>query len=368
MPKPSVSNHGTVGYQHTPWMQGWLASEDTARDIIAVKRIYIDLCDGNLHDGLVLSQIIFWHGKNKETGEDRLRVFKDGHYWLAKTYQDWWEECRVKDRTARECIVRLERRGLIVTDLFKFNGAPTKHIRMNREAFENAIRHLMSNGNDTTCQMDLPSDGSSLTETTGKDDLSKTTAKLTTSTDQGTVSPRPPFLEKSGGANQGGEAGQHSSPVQQKDQKPHTPGSGSKKQRSAAPPAQKVFWKPEDELALDDKGWIKLPTKAEIWPNDRKRVGLAKLTAMRKAQEWLVNQGIKDIEWVEMDNGEFWIEHKDGYDGPEHPDQAFGKGGALPLGKLRDLAYDQDSVSQGEFNDALAYFFWQAWDEVALAA
>ena len=124
------------------FLKGWLLAEEAAFDSILLKRKYIDICGGNMHDGVMLSQIMFWHGKNKETGKLRLQIFRDGHYWLAKSYQDWWKECRVNEHTARKCIDRLEELGVIETRLWKFAGSPTKHIRMVWERFEELIRAL----------------------------------------------------------------------------------------------------------------------------------------------------------------------------------------------------------------------------------
>lgn len=127
------------------FLDGWLASEDAYIDSISVKRVYIDICDGNLYDGLMLSQIIYWHGKNKETGKPRLKIEKNGHLWLAKSYEDWWNECRVTERTARSCITRLEELGVIKAEIWKFAGSPTKHIRMEWDRFVELLMEIQKN-------------------------------------------------------------------------------------------------------------------------------------------------------------------------------------------------------------------------------
>lgn len=149
----------------TPFLEGWLASESASHDSISVKRAYIDINGGNIHDGLIFSQIMYWHGRNAETGKPRLKVFKEGHYWLAKTYDDWWEECRIISRTAKACITRVKNRGLIITKIFKFNGMTTVHIRLNWEEFEKAVRHLMSIGLDIKCPSAKTLNVQALTET-----------------------------------------------------------------------------------------------------------------------------------------------------------------------------------------------------------
>ena len=132
----------------SPFIEGWLASESADFDKISVKRSYIDINDGNFYDGLMFSQIMYWHGRNLETGKLRLSVQKEGFYWLAKAYGDWWEECRICERTAKNCTPRLRSRGLIITKVFKFQGKRTLHIRIDWDAFEAAIRLLSKEKED----------------------------------------------------------------------------------------------------------------------------------------------------------------------------------------------------------------------------
>lgn len=169
------------------WLKGWLASEAANHDKIEVKRIYIDLNEGNLYDGVIFSQIMYWHGVSRETGKPRMSIERDGNLWLVKGYGDWWEECRIIEPTARAAINRIANRGLIVKKLWKFNGAPTLHIRMDWESLEEQLMWLcdeVSNGfdskyqigNDTSYQNDPIADVKSLTDTTS-DTTTDTTAK-----------------------------------------------------------------------------------------------------------------------------------------------------------------------------------------------
>jgi hypothetical protein len=111
----------------------FLLWEQASRDAIMVKRIYIDMA-GDVLAGLMLSQIIYWHLPNDE-GRSRLRVFKDGYWWLAKSHTEWWDECRLTVDQARRAVKILQEKNLIVTALKQFNGAPTVHIRLDQEAF-----------------------------------------------------------------------------------------------------------------------------------------------------------------------------------------------------------------------------------------
>lgn len=148
-----------------PFFQ-WLATEDASRDSIAVKRIYIDINDGYIQDAVLFSQILYWHGKTAETGETRLRVVKEGCLWLAKTYEDWWEECRLPASTAKACLDRLKNRGLVICKRFKFNGSPTVHIRVVWNALVSAIRLIQSNPLDRFSPMEKTDSSQTLTEIT----------------------------------------------------------------------------------------------------------------------------------------------------------------------------------------------------------
>lgn len=69
----------------------FLAWERASTDTIDVKRIYIDMA-GDLISGVLLSQIMFWHLPNRETGRTKLRLRHMGNLWMAKKREDWWHE------------------------------------------------------------------------------------------------------------------------------------------------------------------------------------------------------------------------------------------------------------------------------------
>ncbi len=115
----------------------FLKWETATRDTIDVKKIYIDIA-GDILAGLMLSQIVYWHlpGKN---GKTKLRVRKDGHFWLAKSYKEWWDEIRLTSHQARRALSILKEKGLVITQIRRFNGAPCNHIRINQESFMEAL-------------------------------------------------------------------------------------------------------------------------------------------------------------------------------------------------------------------------------------
>jgi len=121
----------------------FLAWERTSRDTIDFKRIYVDICD-DLISGLVLSQIIYWHLPDAN-GKTKLRINHNGELWIAKTRREWWDEIRVGPRQLDRALVILEKHSLVETAVYRFNGSPTKHIRLIYETLLPGINNLSIN-------------------------------------------------------------------------------------------------------------------------------------------------------------------------------------------------------------------------------
>lgn len=119
--------------------QEFLAWEQASIDSIDVKRCYIDMAGGDLVAGVLLSQIIYWHLPSRQ-GHERLRIEKEGELWLAKGRADWWEECRISPKQFDRAAALLEEKDLIETDVRRFKGNPTKHIRV---CWDNFLRDLV---------------------------------------------------------------------------------------------------------------------------------------------------------------------------------------------------------------------------------
>ena len=114
-------------------VMNFLYWEQASEDTIDFKRIYVDVA-GDILAGLLLSQIIYWHLPNK-SGEQKLRVEKDGHLWIAKGRSEWFEEIRLTARQFDRASKILEDKGLIEKKKFKFGGSPTIHTRLIWEKF-----------------------------------------------------------------------------------------------------------------------------------------------------------------------------------------------------------------------------------------
>ncbi len=100
---------------------------------VFLSRDYIELLRGDISAALMLSQIVYWYLPSKKTGKSKLRVFRGGRWWLAKSHQDWSDECGFSRMQARRCIKVLKEAHLIECHIFRFAGSPTMHLRLVRE-------------------------------------------------------------------------------------------------------------------------------------------------------------------------------------------------------------------------------------------
>lgn len=121
--------------------QDFLMWEATSRDTIDFKKIYVDMT-GDLIAGLMLSQIVFWYLPDRQ-GQSKLRVQREGRFWLAKARHEWWDECRITLEQVKRATKLLVEQKLVVTRRFKFAGAPTTHIRINWPIFMQRWNEIM---------------------------------------------------------------------------------------------------------------------------------------------------------------------------------------------------------------------------------
>jgi hypothetical protein len=123
--------------------QDFLAWEESTRDTIDFKKIYVDMA-GDILAGLVLSEIIYWHMPSKN-GKSRLSVHRDGEEWIACHRVEWWDRTRMTPRQIDRVFKILLVAGLIFKDRFHFAGKPTVHVRLNKEKFLSCWQELIKN-------------------------------------------------------------------------------------------------------------------------------------------------------------------------------------------------------------------------------
>ena len=120
-----------AGTSATDSWDNFIEWEQKSRDVLIVKKEYIDIV-GDLNTGILLDQIIYWHLPSKRS-KTRLRVSKDGEYWLAKKRHDWWDEIRLSEKQYDRSVNILKEANIVETKVFKFGGVPVVHIKLNKE-------------------------------------------------------------------------------------------------------------------------------------------------------------------------------------------------------------------------------------------
>jgi DNA-binding Lrp family transcriptional regulator len=83
---------------------------------------------------LVLSQLCYWSSSNQH-GRCRMRVYRNGFHWMAKTIEELAEEIGLRPRQVRTALSSLAEVGIVIKDHFIFNGRRMLHLRLDAEVF-----------------------------------------------------------------------------------------------------------------------------------------------------------------------------------------------------------------------------------------
>lgn len=90
---------------------------------------------GSLAAGVLLSQIVYWF-RPGGSGKRKLRVKREGLFWLAKRRVDWAKECGLSPRQYDTAIAKLIKLEVVEAKIFHFAGHPTTHIRILEQGLE----------------------------------------------------------------------------------------------------------------------------------------------------------------------------------------------------------------------------------------
>lgn len=104
---------------------------------------YIDIT-GDLIEGTLLSRILYWFAPSKDN-KSKVKIYKDGEYWIAKQRKDWWEEIRITERQYDKAIKSLVKKKFVITAKYKFNSMPTIHIRPNYDVINAEVKKWEEN-------------------------------------------------------------------------------------------------------------------------------------------------------------------------------------------------------------------------------
>lgn len=98
--------------------------------VIAVRPSVIRLTNGNVTEAVILSQLFYWFGLNDS---DKTTVIIDEEKYLAKSYNDWSNECGVPKSTVRNALKRLRDKEFIYADILYFSAVKKMHFKINWE-------------------------------------------------------------------------------------------------------------------------------------------------------------------------------------------------------------------------------------------
>lgn len=110
-------------------------------DIISVSGLFVQMAGNDLIGGILLSQIHYWYRASKKTGESKVSILKldretgEYHTWIAKTIEEWADQCFMSPYQVRSRLRKLENAGIIRTQVNRFNKLTYTHTRIVWEAF-----------------------------------------------------------------------------------------------------------------------------------------------------------------------------------------------------------------------------------------
>lgn len=136
-------------------MRSLLAQMSGQDRIITVPKLYVQLCDGNITEAIMLNQIVFYSDKSSRT---------DGYFY--KSHHEWLDEVCLTERQVRSLSKKLKDKGWIETKIMKANGAPTTHYKLLFDNLVDSITTLCSNGKQQNVVIDYDNMSQSLTEIT----------------------------------------------------------------------------------------------------------------------------------------------------------------------------------------------------------
>uniref|UniRef100_A0A7C5V475 Uncharacterized protein n=1 Tax=Caldicellulosiruptor owensensis TaxID=55205 RepID=A0A7C5V475_9FIRM len=91
--------------------------------------------------GIALGQIVYWFLPARD-GSSKLKIFREGKMWLAKSYEGLANEVKLTVKQVRRAINVLKNKGYIETKVWKFKGAPTTHIWLNIDKLLNDMKKI----------------------------------------------------------------------------------------------------------------------------------------------------------------------------------------------------------------------------------
>ena len=79
---------------------------------------------------LMASQIFYWYRPGGKDLQSKLRVQRDGMWWIAKSYREWFDETGLSQEQARRATNVLKEAKIVEVKNFRFSGELTRHYRL----------------------------------------------------------------------------------------------------------------------------------------------------------------------------------------------------------------------------------------------
>lgn len=109
---------------------------------VALVRLAYVKVTGDLVAGILLSQIVFWF-KPHPDGSSKLRVFREGRYWLAKRREDWYQEIGISPKQFDRACDLLESMGIIHRKVFRFGRGTANHLNLDVKVLSKQLKSLL---------------------------------------------------------------------------------------------------------------------------------------------------------------------------------------------------------------------------------
>lgn len=113
-------------------------------DLIVCKKIFIDITK-NLVSGIMLAAILLYYTENRE-----FEAEKDDYFWIVRTPDQWYDECRLDVDELNMATAILMRQELIMNKVFKHEGIYRRHIRLNMGKFLELLKEAEMITNSST--------------------------------------------------------------------------------------------------------------------------------------------------------------------------------------------------------------------------
>jgi len=121
-----------------------LLKHNKSKKGVFIAKEYSLIAGQNLNRRMVLAQIFYWNSDDVKN-RCRLKIFREGHFWLAKSISELAEECDMNKRTVETALKYLSDKKIIIKKQMLFNNRNILHIRLNREEINKLLNPSLHN-------------------------------------------------------------------------------------------------------------------------------------------------------------------------------------------------------------------------------